>query len=123
MVRVKTGTTRRARHRKILKQAKGYRGARSRQFRAARQAVQKSLEYAYAHRRQRKRLFRNLWIVRINAGLEESGMRYNDFIKGLSRANVALNRKMLAEIAVNDAEAFEELVGIARDALEAPASA
>ncbi|MHA2621615.1 MAG: 50S ribosomal protein L20 [bacterium JZ-2024 1] len=117
MVRVKTGTTRRRRHKKILKQAKGYRGARSRRFRDAKQAVQKSLQYAYAHRRQRKRQFRRLWVLRIHSALEDFGLSYAQFINGLKRANVGLDRKMLAEIAVNDADAFDELVTIARDAL------
>jgi large subunit ribosomal protein L20 len=110
MVRVKTGAHRRKRHKKILKQAKGYRQARSRRFRDAKQAVQKSLQYAYAHRRQKKRAYRSLWVVRIHAALQEYGVSYASFIKGLKRAQVELDRKMLAEIAVTDGEAFAELV-------------
>jgi large subunit ribosomal protein L20 len=117
MVRVKTGTTRRRRHKKILKLAKGYRGARSRRFRDAKQAVQKSLQYAYEHRRQKKRSYRNLWVTRINAALSEYDLSYTDFLKGLKRANIELNRKMLAEIAVTDADAFAEIVEMARAAI------
>lgn len=117
MVRVKTGTTRRRRHKKILKLAKGYRGARSRRFRDAKQAVQKSLQYAYEHRRQKKRNYRNLWVTRINAALSEYDLSYTDFLKGLKRANIELNRKMLAEIAVTDADAFAEIVEMARAAI------
>ena len=117
MVRVKPGPTRRRKHKKILKLAKGYKGARSRRFRDAKQAVIRSLVYAYMHRKEKKRLFRRLWIVRINAALSGQDLRYAQFVHGLKKAGVALDRKMLAEIAVRHPEAFQEIVSIARSAL------
>ncbi|MGR3984494.1 MAG: 50S ribosomal protein L20 [Gammaproteobacteria bacterium] len=123
MPRVKRSVTARARHKKILKAASGYRGARSRTFRAAKQAVQRALQYAYRDRRQRKRQFRALWIVRINAAARANGLSYNRLISGLGKANIELDRKVLAELAVNDKAAFAELAARAKAALEdAPAA-
>ncbi|MDK2823102.1 MAG: large subunit ribosomal protein [Clostridia bacterium] len=115
MARVKRGVTARRRHKKILKLAKGYRGARSKIFRVANQAVMKALMYSYAHRKLRKRDFRKLWIARINAAARQNGLSYNRFINGLKKAGVEINRKMLAELAVNDAQAFSELVNVAKN--------
>ncbi len=114
MARVKRGVTARARHKKILKQAKGYYGARSRVYRVAKQAVIKAGQYAYRDRRQRKRQFRALWIVRINAASRQCGMSYSRLINGLSNANVAIDRKVLADIAVRDMDAFAEIAKIAK---------
>ncbi|MCF7969033.1 MAG: 50S ribosomal protein L20 [Methylococcaceae bacterium] len=114
MPRVKRGVTARARHKKVLKQAKGYYGARSRVYRVAKQAVIKAGQYAYRDRRQRKRQFRALWIVRINAAAREFGLSYSRFIAGLNKASVAIDRKVLADIAVRDKEAFAELARIAQ---------
>ena len=110
MARVKTARTTRARHKKILKQAKGYYGAKSIRFRMANQAVMKSLRYAYVGRKDRKSNFRKLWIIRINAGARQNGITYSKLIAGLKKANVVVNRKMLAELAVNDPKAFAEIV-------------
>lgn len=114
MPRVKRGVTARARHKKVLKQAKGYYGARSRVYRVAKQAVIKAGQYAYRDRKQRKRQFRALWIVRINAAARLCGLSYSRFINGLNNANVAIDRKVLADIAVRDSEAFAELAKIAK---------
>ena len=114
MPRVKRGVTARARHKKVLKQAKGYYGARSRVYRVAKQAVIKAGQYAYRDRKQRKRQFRSLWIVRINAAARECGLSYSRFINGLSKANVEIDRKVLADIAVRDKEGFAELAKIAQ---------
>jgi large subunit ribosomal protein L20 len=114
MPRVKRGVTARARHKKVLKQAKGYYGARSRVYRVAKQAVIKAGQYAYRDRRQRKRQFRALWIVRINAAAREFGLSYSRFIAGLNKASVAIDRKVLADIAVHDKDAFAELAKIAQ---------
>lgn len=114
MPRVKRGVTARARHKKILKQAKGYYGARSRVYRVAKQAVIKAGQYAYRDRRQKKRQFRALWIVRINAAARQCGLSYSRLINGLSNANVAVDRKVLADIAVRDMEAFAEIAKIAK---------
>jgi len=114
MARVKRGVTARARHKKILKQAKGYYGARSRVYRVAKQAVIKAGQYAYRDRKQRKRQFRALWIVRINAAARLYGISYSRFINGLARANVAIDRKVLADLAVRDIDAFAEIVKIAK---------
>jgi large subunit ribosomal protein L20 len=114
MPRVKRGVTARARHKKVLKQAKGYYGARSRVYRVAKQAVIKAGQYAYRDRRQRKRQFRALWIARINAGAREFGLSYSRFISGLNKASVAIDRKVLADLAVRDKEAFAELARIAQ---------
>ncbi len=117
MARVKRGVTARARHKKILKQAKGYYGARSRVYRVAKQAVIKAGQYAYRDRKQRKRQFRALWIVRINAAARECGLSYSRFMNGLSKANVAIDRKALADIAVHDSETFAELAKLAQENL------
>jgi large subunit ribosomal protein L20 len=114
MARVKRGVTARARHKKILKQAKGYYGARSRVYRVAKQAVIKAGQYAYRDRKQRKRQFRALWIVRINAAARIYGISYSRLINGLNKANVAIDRKVLADIAVRDIEAFGEIANIAK---------
>jgi large subunit ribosomal protein L20 len=114
MPRVKRGVTARARHKKILKQAKGYYGARSRVYRVAKQAVIKAGQYAYRDRRQKKRQFRALWIVRINAAARQCGLSYSRLINGLSNANVAIDRKVLADIAVRDMDAFAEIAKIAK---------
>lgn len=116
MPRVKRGVTAHARHKKILKLAKGYYGARSRVFRVAKQAVIKAGQYAYRDRRQRKRQFRALWIARINAASRECGLSYSRFMNGLKKASINLDRKVLADIAVYDKEAFAELVKLARSA-------
>lgn len=114
MARVKGGTITRQRHKKILKLAKGYRGSKSRIFRTANQQVLKSLAYAYRDRRNKKRDFRRLWISRINAAARMNGLSYSAFISGLKRAGVNINRKVLADLAVHDNQAFQELVGIAK---------
>lgn len=116
MARVKRGVTARKKHKKILKQAKGYYGAKSKLFRPANQAVMKSLNYAYAGRKQRKRDFRKLWIARINAAARSNGINYSRFISGLKKANIEINRKMLSEMAINDPEGFAKLVEIAKGA-------
>ena len=116
MARVKTARTTRARHKKILKQAKGYYGAKHYRFRTANQAVMKSLKYAYVGRKDRKSDFRKLWITRINAAARMNGITYSRLINGLKKANVTINRKMLAEIAVTDEKAFAEIAKIAKNA-------
>ncbi len=113
MARVKRGVTARRRHKKILKLAKGYYGARSRCFRVAKQAVIRAGQYAYRDRKQRKRDFRSLWIVRINAAAREHGLSYSRFMHGLKKAQIDLDRKVLADLAVSDREAFAELAKIA----------
>jgi len=117
MARVKTGPVTRRRHKRILKLARGYRGARHRWFRPANEAVMHALMYAYAHRRRRKRDFRRLWITRINAAARLHGLSYSTFMYGLKKAGVGLNRKMLAEIAVHDAESFGRLAALAKGQL------
>lgn len=119
MARVKRGVTARARHKKILKKAKGYYGARSRTFRSAKQQVIKSGQYAYRDRRVKKREFRALWIVRVNAAANEHGLSYSRFIHGLSLAGVELDRKALADIAIHDKPAFAQLVAQAKAGLGA----
>ena len=119
MPRVKRGVTAHRRHKKILKQAKGYYGARSRVFRVAKQAVTKAGQYAYRDRRQRKRQFRVLWITRINAQSRANGMTYSRLINGLKRADIGLDRRVLADLAVHDKEAFAAVVERARTALAA----
>jgi large subunit ribosomal protein L20 len=114
MPRVKRGVTARARHKKVLKQAKGYYGARSRVYRVAKQAVIKAGQYAYRDRRQRKRQFRALWIARINAAAREFGLSYSRFIDGLKKASIEIDRKVLADLAVRDKDAFAELAKIAQ---------
>lgn len=117
MARVKGAMTTRKRHKKILKLAKGYRGAKSKLFRTANQAVMKSLTYAYTGRKLKKRDFRKLWIARINAAARINGMSYSRFMNGLKKANIVINRKMLAEIAVSDMEGFKKLVETAKASL------
>ena len=119
MPRVKRGVTAHRRHKKILKKAKGYYGARSRVFRVAKQAVTKAGQYAYRDRRQRKRQFRSLWITRINAQSRANGLTYSRLINGLKRADVALDRRVLADLAVHDKDAFAAVVERARTALAA----
>ena len=116
MARVKTAKITRRRHKKILKQAKGYYGAKHYRFRNANQAVLKSLSYAYVGRKDRKSDFRKLWIARINAAARMNGTTYSKLIAGLKKANVTINRKMLADLAVNDAKAFTEIAEIAKKA-------
>jgi large subunit ribosomal protein L20 len=118
MARVKRGVTARARHNKILGKAKGYFNARRKVFRVAKQAVIKAHQYAYRDRRNKKREFRALWIARINAGTREHGMSYSRFISGLKKANVAIDRKVLSDIAVFDKSGFAELVQTAQAALK-----
>lgn len=115
MARVKTAKITRARHKKVLKQAKGYYGAKHYRFRNANQAVLKSLSYAYVGRKDKKSNFRKLWIARINAAARQNGITYSKLIAGLKKANVTINRKMLAEIAVTDAKAFEEIANVAKN--------
>lgn len=117
MPRVKGGTISRARHKKVLKQAKGYFGSKHRLYRTANEQVMHSLKYAYRDRKQNKREFRKLWITRINAACRMNDISYSKFINGLNKANVAINRKMLSEIAIDNPKAFSELVVIAKDAL------
>ena len=109
MPRVKNSVSARARHKKVLKQAKGYRGARKNVFRVAKQAVTKAGQYAYRDRRRKKRDFRSLWIIRINAAARECGMNYSTFMKGLKSASIELDRKSLAAIAVSDRDTFSSL--------------
>jgi len=118
MARVKRGVTTHARHKKILKMAKGYRGRSKSCFRTAIQSVEKGLQYAYRDRRAKKRNFRSLWIQRINAGARQHGMVYSRFMDGLNKAGISLDRKVLADIAVREPEAFAALVGQAKAALE-----
>ncbi len=117
MARVKRGVTARARHKKVLKQAKGYQGARSRVYRVAKQAVIKAGQYAYRDRKDRKRQFRSLWIARINAAAREHGLSYSKFMYGLSKAEVLVDRKVLADIAVFDKLGFGKLVEQAKAGL------
>jgi|TARA_R110000850_G_scaffold75169_4_gene164141 large subunit ribosomal protein L20 len=117
MPRVKRGVTANRRHKKVLKQAKGYYGARSRIYRVAKQAVIKAGQYAYRDRRQRKRQFRRLWIARINAGARLNGLSYSRLIAGLKKANVEIDRKVLADLAMNDFAVFTVVVEKAKSAL------
>jgi len=110
MPRVKRGVTARARHKKVLDAAKGYRGRRSRVYRVAKQAVMRAGQYAYRDRRNKKRVFRALWITRINAATREHGLTYSKFINGLKKAQIALDRKVLADMAVTDKPAFAAIV-------------
>lgn len=117
MPRVKRGVTARAKHKKVLDKAKGYYGARSRVFRVAKQAVTKAGQYAYRDRRQKKRTFRALWIVRINAAAREQGLSYSVFMNGLKKAGIEVDRKVLADIAVHDRTAFAALANQAKASL------
>jgi len=116
MPRVKRGVTARARHKKVLKKAKGYQGARSRSYRVAKQAVIKAGQYAYIGRKLKKRQFRSLWITRINAAVRPYELSYSKFIDGLKKANIDIDRKILAEIAVNDKIGFEAIVNQVKQA-------
>ena len=116
MARVKGAVVTRARHKKVLKRAKGYFGAKSVRFRMANQAVMKSLKYAYVGRKQNKRNFRKLWIARINAAARMCGTTYSKLMSDLKKANVVINRKMLAELAVTDPKAFTKLAEVAKKA-------
>ena len=118
MTRVKRGVTTHARHRKIIKAAKGYYGRRKNTFRVANQAVEKAGQYAYRDRKVKKRNFRALWIQRINAGAREHGLTYGRLIDGLNKAGVEIDRKMLADLAVRDADAFKALVDQAAAAVK-----
>ena len=117
MARIKGGMNAKRKHNKTLKLAKGYRGARSKQYRVAKQSVMRALASSYAGRKQRKRQFRQLWIARINAAARMNGLSYSKFMYGLKLAGVELNRKMLAEMAVNDAAGFASLTDIANEKL------
>ena len=117
MARVKNGVTAKAKHKKILKKAKGYYGARSKLFKTAKQAVIKAGQYAYRDRRQRKRQFRALWIARINAASRTQGLSYSNLINGMNKANITIDRKVLADIAVNDPQAFQAIAQQAKSAL------
>ena len=114
MARIKGGLNAKKRHNRVLKLAKGYRGARSKQYRIAKQSVMRALASAYAGRKQKKRQFRQLWIARINAGARLNGLSYSKLMHGLKLAGVDLNRKVLADMAVNDAEGFAALVELAK---------
>ena len=118
MPRVKTGTTRRARHKKILKMAKGFYSGRRKHFRKAKEAVEHALVYAYRDRRQKKRDFRKLWIIRINAASRLNGLSYSRFMNGLKLAEITLDRKILADMAMNDATSFASLVETAKKAMK-----
>ena len=117
MSRVKRGYKARRRHNRILKLAKGYRGAHSKLFRSAVEAVERGLCYAYRDRKQRKRAFRRLWIVRINAAVRPHGLSYSRFINGLKLANIELDRRVLADLATYDADAFAKVVSLAKEKL------
>jgi large subunit ribosomal protein L20 len=117
MSRVKRGVTAHARHRKVIKKAKGYYGRRKNTFRTANQAVEKAGQYAYRDRRTRKRNFRSLWIQRINAGVRELGLTYGRFIDGLGKAGIEIDRKVLSDLATREPEAFKALVENAKAAL------
>jgi len=117
MARVKGAMATRKRHKRVLKLAKGYRGAKSKLFRTAKQAVMKSLSYAYIGRKQKKRDFRKLWITRISAACKLNGTNYSQFMNGLKKAEINMNRKMLSEIAISDPQAFTALVEKAKAAL------
>lgn len=114
MARVKGGMNAKQKHNKVLKLAKGYRGARSKQYRVAKQSVMRALASSYAGRKERKRQFRQLWIARINAAARMNGLSYSKFMYGLKLAGVDMNRKMLADLAVNDAEGFKTLAELAK---------
>ncbi len=109
-MRIKRGRATKKRHKKVLKAAKGFVGSKSKLFKSANQAVMKAWKYAYKHRRQKKRDFRALWITRINAACREHGVSYSRFMHALAKSNIKLNRKILAELAVNDKEAFKQIV-------------
>ena len=115
MARVKRGKTSKAKHKKVLKAAKGYWGRRKNTIRVAKQAVEKALQYAYRDRRVKKRDFRSLWIIRINAAVRENGLTYSKFMSALKKMNIDLDRRVLAELAAEDSEAFSNLVSLAKE--------
>lgn len=117
MARIKGGMNAKRKHKKILKLAKGYRGARSKQYRVAKQSVMRALASSYSGRKERKREFRQLWIARINAAARMNGVSYSKFMYGLKLAGVDMNRKMLSELAINDAEGFTTLAELAKSKL------
>ena len=117
MARIKGGMNAKKKHNRVLKLAKGYRGARSKQYRVAKQSVMRALASSYAGRKERKRQFRTLWIARINAAARMNGVSYSKFMYGLKQAGIEMNRKMLAEMAVNDAEGFAKLAETAKSKL------
>ena len=117
MARIKGGMNAKKKHNRVLKLAKGYRGARTKQYRVAKQSVMRALTSSYAGRKQRKRQMRQLWIARINAAARMNGLSYSKFMYGLKLANIDLNRKVLAEMAVNDAEGFAKLAEVAKSKL------
>ena len=117
MARVKRGVQVRRKHKKVLKAARGYYGARSRTIKVARQAVFKAGQYAYRDRKARKRMFRRLWILRINAGAREFGLSYSRFINGLKKANIQIDRKVLSDLAIHEKASFQKLTQMAKDAL------
>ena len=119
MARIKGGLNAKKKHNRVLKLAKGYRGARSNQYRVAKQSVMRALTSSYSGRKERKREFRKLWITRINAAARINGLSYSKFMFGLKKAGVDMNRKMLAELAVNDAEGFAKLVDVAKSKVAA----
>ena len=121
MTRVKGGTVARARRKKVLKEAKGYFGSKHRLYKTAHEQVMHSGQYAFRDRRQNKRNFRKLWITRINAACRENEISYSKFINGLSKAGITINRKMLSELAIDQKQAFSDLVAIAKDALDGKA--
>lgn len=114
MARIKGGLNARKKHNRVLKLAKGYRGARSKQYRVAKQSVMRALSTSFSGRKERKRQFRQLWIARINAAARMNGLTYSTFMHGLKLANVDINRKMLSEMAINDAEGFTALADVAK---------
>src|SRR6202140_645428 len=118
MARVKRGTTTHARHKKVLEQSKGFRGRTSTTFRAAKQRLEKSLQYAYRDRRNKKRDFRGLWIQRINAAVREHGLTYSRFMHGVKLAGLELDRKVLSDLAIREPEAFAAVIGTAKAALD-----
>lgn len=117
MTRVKRGQVKRRKHKKVLKEARGYYGSKSRSYKIAKQQLLKSMSYAYRDRKNNKRNFRRLWITRINAAARINGISYNEFINGLKKASVDINRKMLSEMAVSDSGAFQKLTEIAKKQL------
>jgi large subunit ribosomal protein L20 len=119
MTRIKRGTVKKRKHKKILKEARGYYGAKNRSYRLAKEQLLKSLKYSYIDRKNRKRTFRRLWITRINAAARLNGISYNEFINGLKKASVEINRKMLSEIAVKDPTTFQKLTEVAKKQVSA----
>ncbi|CAN5199557.1 50S ribosomal protein L20 [soil metagenome] len=117
MARIKRGVTTRRRHKAVIERAQGYRGTRNRLFKRANEAIMRAGQYAYRDRRQRKRQMRRLWIIRINAAARENGMPYGRFIEGLTKAGVVVDRKILADLAVRDPQAFSEYVTVAKASL------